>query len=160
MQDKRNRKKICIVTPEYLYANPRTLKEADALWGAGFDVRVVFSQGNLEGTRGFDSELLREKPWRWAAIGWSPFRKNEHFLYIKSKMRYHLCRRLPSILYSIKGLAECGEARVFRELARLAVQEKADMYIGHYPGGLAASGLRYVGKRLHHQRTQRGPPQD
>jgi glycosyltransferase involved in cell wall biosynthesis len=139
MQDRKSRKKICIVTPEYIYANPRTVKEADALWEAGFDVRVVFSQGNLEDAREFDSELLKEKPWRWQAIGWSPFRKDEHFLYIKSKIRYHLCRALPPILYSIKGLAECSETRVYSELARLAAQEKADMYIGHYPGGLGAA---------------------
>jgi len=131
-------KKICIVTPEYIYANPRTVKEADALWEAGFDVRVVFSQGNLEDIREFDSALLKEKPWRWETVGWSPFRKNERFLYIKSKIRYHLYRALPPMLYSIKGLAECSETRVYRELARLACREKADLYLGHYPAGLAA----------------------
>ncbi len=131
-------KKICIVTPEYIYANPRTIKEADALWEAGFDVRVVFSQGNLEKIREFDATLLKEKPWRWVAIGWSPFRKNENPLYIKSKIRYHLCRRLPFTLYSIKGLAECSEARVYNELTHLVAKEKADLYLGHYPAGLAA----------------------
>jgi glycosyltransferase involved in cell wall biosynthesis len=45
---------------------------------------------------------------------------------------------LPLTLLSIKGLAERGEARVYSELARLAAQEKSDIYIGHYPGGLAA----------------------
>jgi len=89
-----NPKKICIVTPEYIYANPRTVKEADALWGAGFDVRVVFSQGNLEKIREFDAQLLKEKPWRWDAVGWSSFRKDEVPLYIKSKVRYHLARIL------------------------------------------------------------------
>jgi glycosyltransferase involved in cell wall biosynthesis len=137
----KNRKKICIVTPEYIYANPRTVKEADALWEAGFDVRVVFSQGNLEKIREFDSQLLKEKPWRWDAVGWSSFRKDEVALYIKSKVRYHLARMLPLTLHSIKGLAERGEARVYSELARLAAKEKADLYLGHYPAGLAASAF-------------------
>ena len=138
MERARN-KTICIVTPEYITSNPRTVKEADALWEAGFDVRVVFSQGNLERVRKFDTLLLKEKPWRWQAVGWSPFRKGEKFLYLKSKLRYHLCRALPSRLLAINALAGCSQTRVYSELARLAALEKADLYLGHYPGGLLAS---------------------
>lgn len=132
-------KTICIVTPDYITSNPRTVKEADALWEAGFDVRVVFSQGNLERVRKLDAQLLKEKPWRWTAIGWSPFRKGERLLYIKSKLRYHLCRALPSRLSTMQVLAGCSQIRVYSELARLVAQEKADLYLGHYPGGLLAS---------------------
>lgn len=138
MNGKKNRKKICIVTPEYLYASPRTVREADALWEAGFDVRVVFSQGNLENIREFDQQLLRDKPWRRDIVGWSPSRKNEKSLYLKSKFRYHICRVLPLRFSSAGRLAECAETRVYSELARLAAQEEADLYLGHYPGGLAA----------------------
>src|SRR5881628_2097010 len=35
---------ICIVTPSHISANPRVVKEADALHGAGFEVHVVFAQ--------------------------------------------------------------------------------------------------------------------
>jgi len=132
-------KTICIVAPEYIYANPRTVKEADALWQAGFDVRVVFSQGNLEMIKYFDDILLKEKPWRYSIVGWSPLRKKERILYFKSKLRYHIFRRLPALFYSLGKLAEHGEGRIYRELARLAALEKADIYIGHYPTGLAAA---------------------
>ena len=134
-----NKKTICIVTPGYISSNPRVVKEADALWEAGFKVRVVFSQGNLEGARQFDEILLKEKPWQRSAVRWSPFRRREKLLYYKSKFRYHVVRRLPSFVWSFGRLAEYGEGRIYKEIAKLAVSEKADLYIGHYPVGLAAA---------------------
>lgn len=130
---------ICIVTPNYLSSTPRVVKEADALWDAGFDVRVAFTQGNLEWLRQHDEILLAEKPWRWSAVGWSPFREREVWLYRKTKLRFHLARRLPLVLYRYGRLAEYAEGRMYRELARLSVLESADLYIGHYPDGLAAA---------------------
>lgn len=128
-----NMKKICIITPSYITSSPRTVKEADALFKAGFDVRVVFSQGNLKDIRQYDGILLKEKQWRWHAVGWSPFREKERMLYFKSKLRHNICKRLPALLSPFVALAECGEGRVYKELARLAASEKADIYIGHYP---------------------------
>jgi len=100
---------------------------------------VVFSQGNLEMARFFDEILLKEKPWRRSIIGWSPFIKKEKILYFKAKLRYHLFRVLPLMCYPFSKIAEHGEGRVYRELAKLAVSEKADIYIGHYPTGLAVA---------------------
>lgn len=131
--------KICIVTPGYISSTPRVVKEADALWKAGFKVKVVFSQGNLERIREYDEKLLKEKPWDWATVGWSPFRKEEIWLYRKTGLRHYLFRSLPSIFSSFGKLAEFGEGRIYQELAHLAAQEKADIYIGHYPTGLAAA---------------------
>jgi len=135
----KKRKTICIITPSYISSSPRTVKEADALCDAGYDVRVVFSQSNLEMVKSFDEILLKDKPWRYSILGWSPFRKKEKILYFKSKLRYHLFRRLPMMCYSFGKSAEYAEGRVYRELAQLAASEKADMYIGHYPTGLAVA---------------------
>ena len=132
--------KICIVTPGYISSSPRVVKEADALLQAGFDVRVVFSQGNLGAVREFDEGLLKEKEWRGDSIGWSSLKRDEMALYWKSKFRYHIVRRLPSVSWSFDRLAECAEGRIYKELAELAASEKADLYIGHYPTGLAAAG--------------------
>ena len=135
----KDKKTICIVTPDYIASTPRVVKEADALWQAGFDVRVVFSQGNLEMIKYFDGILLKEKPWRYSIVGWSPFKKKERILYLKSKLRYHIFRRLPALFYSCGKSVEYAEGRIYRELAQLAALEKADIYIGHYPAGLAAA---------------------
>jgi len=122
-----------------MYANPRTVKEADALYGAGFDVRVAFTEGNLEQIRALDDCLLKSKPWRFSTVGWSPFRKKERALYLKTKLRYHIFKRLPSFLFPFAKCAEYGEGRLYKELCLLASSEKADLYIGHYPIGLAAA---------------------
>ena len=52
-------RRICIVTPGYISSTPRVVREADALSAAGYDVRVVFTQGHLENVRGFDEALMR-----------------------------------------------------------------------------------------------------
>jgi len=133
------KKRICIVTPDYLSCTPRVVKEADALYEAGFAVTVVFSQGNLKEPRYFDEILLKDKPWQWYTFGWAPFIKGEKLLYYKSKLRYHIAKRLPSAFWKFGKLAEYAEGRVYKELASLAKSCKADIYIGHYPIGLAAA---------------------
>lgn len=130
------RKRICIITPDYLAATPRVVKEADALSAAGYDVRVVFSEGNLAYVREFDEIFLQEKPWQRAIVRWAPFEKEERLLYYYSKMRVHMSDVF-SFLWDIPGVAERAEGRLFTELLRLAKAQKADLYIGHYPAGLS-----------------------
>jgi len=130
---------ICIVSPNYISSTPRVVKEADALHQAGFSVRVVFSQGNLEKIRVFDEELLVEKSWSYTTFGWSSERSNERNLYHFSRIRCALARKLPIALYQYANLAEIAQGRVYPELARVAAFKRADLYIGHYPDGLAAA---------------------
>lgn len=139
MSNQRSTKKICIVTPGYISSTPRVVKEADALYEAGFDVRVVFSQGNLNQQKKFDEGLLQKKPWRWDTVGWSPSARGERALYWKSRLRHNIFKRVPLFLSSFGKIAERAEARVYSELAQLSALEKADIYIGHYPAGLAAA---------------------
>jgi len=130
---------ICIVTPGYLASSPRVLKEADALHEAGYRVRVVFSEGDLELLRKHDGLLLRDKPWRWSAIGWSRRRRGERLVYWRATLGYEAARRGPAILWPVLALAERAEGRLYSELARRAAAESADLFIGHYPAGLAAA---------------------
>jgi len=159
-----HKKKICIITPGYAASSPRVIKEADALCGAGFGVKVIFSQGNSEEIRGFDNALLKEKPWEWNSLGWSSLRKSEKGLYLKTGIRHMLYRNLPSPFSSFLKLAVYGEGRLYKELFQLAIKEKTDMYIGHYPTGLAVAyyaakctgaKLGYDAEDLH---TQESPP--
>ncbi|MFH1790464.1 MAG: glycosyltransferase [Candidatus Omnitrophota bacterium] len=131
--------KICIITPAYIYGSPRVVKEADALWEAGHDVRVVFSSGNLEHLVEMDAALVRQKPWRYNTVKWSPSRKEERKTFVISGIRHNICKRLPYPGLCFGRLAEMSEGRVYHELAALASSEPADMYIGHYPVGLAAA---------------------
>lgn len=131
--------KICIIAPGYIASTPRVFREADALSDAGFDVRVVCSQGNLEDIRRFDRETTAHRTWRWDAVRWSNTRPDERRLYYRSGIRHRLAQAAPKALQRRLPVAERGEGRVFPELASLAQKERADIYIGHYPVGLAAA---------------------
>ena len=137
-------RRICIVTPGYISSTPRVVREADALSAAGYDVRVVFTQGHLENVRGFDEALMRTSPWRAAAFRWSGFRREERWAFYRSGVRQRLAQAL-----EIGGLrlpfVERAEGRVYPELRTLAAAEPADLFIGHYPIGLAAAA--YAAKR-------------
>src|ERR1700744_1615122 len=54
---------VCIVSPGNLAANPRILKEADALHEAGYAVTAVVSDYST-GLRGFDAEIAGRVPWK------------------------------------------------------------------------------------------------
>ena len=132
------RKRICIVTPGYIASTPRVVREADALAAAGFDVRVVFSQGQLDRIREHDRALLASRPWRHASVGFSSNRGGERWAHLRSGLRHRVARAWPAA-WNLPGIAERGEGRVYPELAQLAAAEAADLYIGHYPAGLASA---------------------
>jgi glycosyltransferase involved in cell wall biosynthesis len=131
---------VVIITPGYLCSNPRTVKEADALTAGGLRVRVVCAQGPGQWARDFDREILDGKRWDARAFRWSSKRAREWLGYWRSTVRFYAFNRLavgPSA--RLPGLAERAECRVFPELAALARRIPARLYIGHYPGGLAAA---------------------
>ena len=133
------RKRVCLVTPGYISSTPRVVREADALTGAGFDVRVVFTQGQLDGVREFDDALVASKPWRASVVRWSSARANERRAYYRSGIRHRVSGALTSWGFTGTGIVERAEGRIYPELARLAAAEPADVFIGHYPTGLAAA---------------------
>jgi len=129
-------KKICIVTSGQPTNNPRVVKEADALTGAGYHVSVV----GIEGARWAvesDKTLLKDKTWKFEAAGGhlegiSP-------AYWLSRWRYAISLRL---LKKCSNVVDPKDAlgRAVRQLIDKARQTKADLYIGHnIPGWLAAS---------------------
>lgn len=132
---------VSIVTPSYIAATPRVVREADALTTAGYRVRVIFSQGDLAHVRHHDELLLQDKPWQWHAVRWARGRVEERGRYWRSTLRYQIARRLPELLWAWGGVAERGEGRLYPELARAAAAEPARLFIGHYPIGLAAAAF-------------------
>jgi glycosyltransferase involved in cell wall biosynthesis len=62
------RRSICIVSPGHVASNPRVVKEADALHGAGYRVTVI--AGNETAfVRPFDEEIIARVPWRVVRAG-------------------------------------------------------------------------------------------
>jgi glycosyltransferase involved in cell wall biosynthesis len=129
-------KRICIITPNYISGSPRTVKEADALCDAGFDVTVVFTQGQLEQIRDYDDELVRAKKWQTRTIGWSCYRREEKFRYHSTRFRHFVARNIFSNYYQSLTASGAYLGRTYFELLRLTGSIKADLYIAHYPQSL------------------------
>jgi len=128
---------ICLVTPSHISANPRVVKEADALCKAGFVVRVLFAQGTDARARQRDRDVLSEKRWAFESVDYG--RATAPTVWLRSGLRHRVNRELPEILWRSGATSERAEGRVYTELADLAASRPADVYIGHYPTGLAAA---------------------
>ncbi len=125
-------KRICIVTPAQLSANPRVVKEATALQDAGYDVTVVATRIN-SWTDAQDQTILDTATWTTALVD------------MRFRPRYLLDRLLQAAatgLFKLINGASLGPlvtSPYARAIAMTAMRTKADLYIGHYPPGLAAA---------------------
>src|SRR5689334_68808 len=97
---------ICIISPSYLSATPRPVKEANALHAAGFSVRVLFVQGSLMDWRARDDELQRKAPWPSIAVRFSRSQSRERALWLKSAVRQHALGILPNAAWPRSLVAE------------------------------------------------------
>jgi glycosyltransferase involved in cell wall biosynthesis len=138
---------VVIVTPTYISSNPRVVKEADALAGAGFRVCVVFSQGPMGWARAEDAIVARGQAWEARPMAWSPSAPGERRRYAWSTLRFHFARRVPRWAFGSFPVAVRAECRTVIELARAAAAIRARLYIAHYPEGLAAAA--WAAKRHH-----------
>jgi glycosyltransferase involved in cell wall biosynthesis len=99
----------------------------------------VCTEGNLEYLRTYDAALHATRSWRWSHADWSPSRTGERALYWKSRIGTRMVRWIEPLLRRWPSWSEIAEGGFFTELAGLAAAEQADLYIGHYPAGLAAA---------------------
>jgi glycosyltransferase involved in cell wall biosynthesis len=139
--------RVCLVTPAHLSTNPRLVKEADALAGAGADVRVIactFAPWAEAADR-----VFADRPW------WPP--EGVRFGPLGGPVPrtfYRLRQRAARVLALRTGLPPPLALRalhpVIPELTRHAQAEPADLYIAHnleaLPAALAAA--RRHGARL------------
>lgn len=131
-----SRARICIVTPTHISANPRVVKEADALTDAGYDVCVISVQGSSAEDRSHDATVFRGKEWQWAPVLPSA---PQLMTRAGKEARYRIAKLLPSNTWDLGTIVEFAQCRPFAALAATAFEKSAALYIGHYPGGLAAA---------------------
>lgn len=139
-QSMRRRPRIVIVTPMHLSANPRVIKEADALAMDGFDVHVVFAQRSAGIARSHDAALVQGRLWRAIAVR-SARTRGEYARWLVGQGRQRLSQMVPARWWRMSHAAEYSSGRVLPILSRAAAALKADLYIGHYAEGLAAAGI-------------------
>jgi glycosyltransferase involved in cell wall biosynthesis len=127
--------KICIVSRNPPAANPRAIKEAEALANAGYDVTIVHaSPGGWSETMsaGAVPDSVR-------AIG-APFGpKAPLTVRLRQLARRISARGLARVFGASEPLAFRGVGDVASDLSRQALKTKSALYIGHYVEGLAAA---------------------
>jgi hypothetical protein len=115
------------------------LKAADALHGAGYDVRVV-STRHLDWAWEADQEVRRTRTWSWRVVDYD--RQHSRWTYLRTGLRSRLLQRTAKVLGPSRAplaVAARAYSRVHPELVKAALEEPADLYYGGTTGGLAAT---------------------
>jgi glycosyltransferase involved in cell wall biosynthesis len=124
---------ICIVSPGNLASNPRVLKEADALHGAGYDVTTVACDYSKE-LKDVDDAIAAKAPWKIVRVP-RPFAERGITI-----LAGRLARLVAGAGARISpGLAALATGGPVSTLRRAALAVPAELYIGHYIPGLAAA---------------------
>ena len=134
------RRTVCIVSPGNLASNPRILKEADALHGAGYDVTAIVCDYN-ETLRQTDDAIEAAAPWKVIRV---PRARDEG---IVARVAAALARLLVAVGMAVPvGVAARSARTPVAALMRRASEVPADLYIAHYVAALpavAAAARRY-----------------
>ena len=134
--------KICLVSPGHVASNPRLVKEADALYDAGYQVRVVAGDYMAE-VRLLDQTIFSRSSWSWVTVG-----LGTKFTYILGKIKQKLAQIIASIGW-IPNLswAIWGHYPLSKRLGQVAAAEAADLYIAHCLAALPAAA--WAAKKHH-----------
>ncbi|MSP74802.1 MAG: glycosyltransferase [Rhodospirillaceae bacterium] len=125
-------KMVCIVSPGNLASNPRLVKEADALHGAGYDVTAVACDYSEE-LRSTDDEIAARVPWTVVRV---PRPLGERAVTLAAR---RLARMVAATGAAVPaGLAARATGGPISTLRRAVRGIRADLYIAHYVAGLAA----------------------
>jgi glycosyltransferase involved in cell wall biosynthesis len=128
-------KKIVLLTSGQPSLNPRLVKEADALAGAGYAVTVLCAYWNDWGTA-MDEKLLPQKKWRALRVGGHPVHKPITFFFSRV---LHKIAVLSAQKFKIAFFNDWAIARGSYFLIREAKRCEADLYVGHNLGALPAT---------------------
>jgi glycosyltransferase involved in cell wall biosynthesis len=130
--------RVCVVTAGHMSTCPRMLKAADALHGAGFDVRVV-SASHTPWAVEADWALRATRPWRWDIVDYSHATARPLQLLTGARMRlaHALTRgfgtsRVPASLF-VRAYS-----RAHDELVRAIASQPVDLVYGGTTGALSA----------------------
>jgi len=139
------KRRICVITAGHLSTCPRMLKAADALAGAGYEVRVV-STRHVRWATAADFEVRKSRSWIWNVVDYDP--KSAPLTYLRSGIRYKTAGALakwygpPRLPVHLIALAN---SRVHKELLSEALSEPTDLFYGGTTGALAV--VAFAGRK-------------
>jgi hypothetical protein len=114
------------------------LKAADALYDAGYAVRVVCTN-HLPWAKATDEEVRRTRAWPVTVVDYS--RASAQLNYLRSGVRFHVAQKIINAFGTVRcPLALVGRAygRVHSEMVRAVLADPADLIYGGTTGALAA----------------------
>jgi glycosyltransferase involved in cell wall biosynthesis len=138
------RKRVCLISPGHLASNPRLVKEADALYEAGFAVKVITGDTTPE-MRPLDDTI--QKRVSWPIVKVSLYQKPIYFARRSSQL---VAKR--AFAYGVRGtkLVEWALSPYTGPLSKAAAAEAADLFVAHNLAALlpAARAARQHGAKL------------
>ncbi len=126
--------KILLITTGQPSGNPRIVKEADALFGAGNEVTLLYCYF-IDWGQEKDVQILSNVGWNYKLVGGSPTRNKRQYIF--TRIRFKIARILNKYFGNSLNIAERAQVRAYDELLKEAKKIKADWYIGHNLGALA-----------------------
>jgi hypothetical protein len=132
-------RRICLITPGHLSTNPRLVKEARALSEAGYDVQIIHGRYLPWGVE--QDKLLASPVWKLIPVRFgrreAPFSVHlrQRLIQIISSKAYQFGVNLNKVAIAAHSPAALDLIKATRQAPR------ADLYIGHYPSGLAAAAI-------------------
>ena len=130
--------RVCVVTAGHLSTCPRMLKAADALAGAGFDVRVV-STNHTPWATATDRKVLATRAWASTVIDYD--RDTARATQVATGVRHHAARVASATVGADRvpmPVAIRAYSRIHDELVEAVTAEPADFVYGGTTGALAA----------------------
>src|SRR5258705_7352405 len=125
------RKSACVITAGSIATCPRLVKCAAALADVGFDVYVVST--NLGGDwSAFEQKLRDDQRWRWHGVDASPGLRR-----MRSGIRKAWRAFAKTGAWRAASVAQRATQAMAPLLARVAMNNRADIYIGFGAGSLA-----------------------
>lgn len=124
-----NKKRITLISTGQPSSNPRLVKEATALTGAGYETVVIYCFW-ADWAQKQDKQILETAQWKAIQVGGSPDRNRWKWWY--TRLRGKIARwkaNSPTNTYR-------SFARAYDELLVAAIKNHADLYIAHNLGAL------------------------
>lgn len=122
-----NGARICLVTPGQPSTNPRLVKEADALTGAGYEVQVVACKYQVWADAA--DAAFDDRDWPVAWLRYGPMASRPRDLW--QRVRRRGSKELAGLIGPRPGLTERAFHYAIPELTRLVRQVPADLYVAH-----------------------------
>lgn len=130
--------RVCVVTAGHLSTCPRMLKAADALHGAGYQVRVV-STRHVPWAWAADQETMRTRSWTWHVVDYD--RTSARGARVRSGARFRAAQAVATTLGATRvplSIARRAYSRMHDELVQAICAAPADFVYGGTTGALAA----------------------